>query len=173
MGVKYRDGQNYPETYEDYVPPGAVARCMLEMMQYVYPVGSIYLSLNEDFDPNQAFGGTWELITNGKFLESTDTNPGTEIAAGLPNITGTYKHQWNDATGGGIITPMGNTGYFTGAFYNSHDGTAYYHPNATSSASNNHANRLHFDASRSNAIYGNSNTVQPPAITCYMWKRTA
>lgn len=161
MGVEYRDGQNYPETYEDYVPPGTVARCMLEMMQYVYPVGSIYLSLNEDFDPNQAFGGTWTLITNGKFLESTNINPGTEIAAGLPNITGTAKinspasmagQGWVGALNGVIAQTTNKYAYQTGTYY---------------------GGNVEMDASRANAIYGNSNTVQPPAITCFMWKRTA
>mgnify|MGYP006956018656 FL=1 len=30
-----------------------------------------------------------------------------------------------------------------------------------------------FDASRSSSIYGNSTTVQPPAIRIYCWKRIA
>ena len=32
---------------------------------------------------------------------------------------------------------------------------------------------LNFDASRSNSIYGNSNTVQPPAYIVNIWERTA
>jgi hypothetical protein len=32
---------------------------------------------------------------------------------------------------------------------------------------------LGFDASRSNSIYGNADTVQPPAYLVNIWKRTA
>lgn len=30
-----------------------------------------------------------------------------------------------------------------------------------------------FDASRSSAVYGKSDTVQPHSITCFIWRRTA
>ena len=79
-----------------------------------------------------------------KFVQGSDIS-GTEKEAGLPNITGTgiaYE---------GSITP-------TGAFYNQGSGQC---------PSNVYSDRriLRFDASRSNAIYGNSDTVQPPALT--------
>jgi hypothetical protein len=70
MGVKYKDGQNYPATYEDYVPPGAVARCMLEMMDYLYPVGCYFETTDTDFDPNQTFGGTWVSENDVYIVES-------------------------------------------------------------------------------------------------------
>ena len=36
----------------------------------IYPIGSIYLSLN-DINPNKMFGGTWERI-KGKTLVGVD-----------------------------------------------------------------------------------------------------
>ena len=75
------------------------------------------------------------------------TTPRTVRAAGLPNITGSM----NPSDGRG--------GTYSGAFYRSSfsgwrekgtEGTDY---------------NWHFDASRSNAIYGASSTVQPPALT--------
>ena len=79
-----------------------------------------------------------------KFVQGSDIS-GTEKEAGLPNITGTgiaYE---------GSITP-------TGAFYYQGSGQC---------PTNVYADRrvLRFDASLSNAIYGNSDTVQPPALT--------
>lgn len=70
---------------------------------------------------------------------------GQTLAAGLPNITGTFNaHTFTDTV--------------SGAFSNGEDGTSgnYYNgatmPNTV------------FDASDSNAIYGASSTVQPPAV---------
>lgn len=77
MGVKYRDGQNYPETYEDYVPPGAIARCMLEMMDYLYPVGCYFETTDTDFDPNQSFGGTWVDATENYIMECDSQTTGS------------------------------------------------------------------------------------------------
>lgn len=72
------------------------------------------------------------------------------IEAGLPNITGSF------------YSYHGHSGYSEGAFYTpygevSHlDGGAYWFCNR---------GYIYFDASNSNAIYGKSTTVQPPAIT--------
>ena len=66
------------------------------------------------------------------------------IDAGLPNITGEFNP--------GEYNPQAS-----GAFYSSYNGSREY-----SGAYAGH--RLYFDASRSSAIYGNSSTVQPPAI---------
>lgn len=42
------------------------------MVNYVYPIGSIYLSVNE-VSPNLIFGGSWEEI-EGRFLLGSSTN---------------------------------------------------------------------------------------------------
>ena len=82
---------------------------------------------------------------------------GTYKAAGLPNIVGNFQlanTSWTpylDGTSSGALSnPGGNTRttlYGTG------------NQGATSH------NSLHFDASKSNSIYGASTTVQPPALT--------
>lgn len=82
---------------------------------------------------------------------------GKAIKAGLPNITGSQKLAWNDITGGGTI--LGPDG--TGAFYKSTTGTSYF---SAGTAQGSQSNTLNIDASRSNSIYGNSNTVQTDAI---------
>lgn len=38
-----------------------------------YPIGSIYLSVNNT-NPSRWFGGTWELISQGRTLVGVDTN---------------------------------------------------------------------------------------------------
>ena len=71
---------------------------------------------------------------------------GTYKSAGLPNITGTT---------GWLRNPTQMTGAFTLG------DTAYIFNNYQSVTAEN----TKFDASRSNSIYGNSTTVQPPALT--------
>lgn len=86
-----------------------------------------------------------------KTFWGADDNLGTELAAGLPNISGTfYGHCVGWVNGNG-----------TGAFYNG----GQRNDNASGRGDDNKAASWAFSASRSNAIYGNSTTVQPPAIT--------
>lgn len=90
-----------------------------------------------------------------RFLESA-TTAGTVIEAGLPNITGTvdgYRLGCSDER-----TFMNSS---TGAF--SGYGKA---GNAYGAEGNWHMSMpITFNASLSNSIYGNSTTVQPPAVT--------
>ena len=93
-----------------------------------------------------------------KFIEGSATS-GTEHSAGLPNITG-QTDLW--AGRGGI-----NPSETSGAFYGSYATGAVPKMGEQVSGLSSDA-LLHIDASRSSAIYGNSSTVQPPALTmCY------
>lgn len=74
---------------------------------------------------------------------------GAVLAAGLPNITGTFVAD-------GFGSQLGQD---SGAFTSAHHSYSY-----TSSNQNAGVYKYTFNASRSNAIYGASNTVQPPAI---------
>lgn len=81
-----------------------------------------------------------------------DTNLGTVLSAGLPNITGNfwaYTVGWSSADG-------------NGAFYG--NGAASGVP-GNKGGEGGTACRWGYNASRSSSIYGNSATVQPPAIT--------
>ena len=82
-------------------------------------------------------------LNNNSFLEGSDT-VGTVKSAGLPNITGRV----GNAT---------TSGYVSGAFYST-SGNSYgwYGEDGYNQ---------YFDASRSNPIYGKSDTVQPKSVT--------
>lgn len=84
---------------------------------------------------------------SGRFLQPS-LEAGKVIAAGLPNITGTF----------GVC----GTGYTpTGAFQYLKKGAAL--------SNSGEADNIHdFNASRSNSIYGNSTTVQPPSQTVHI-----
>lgn len=82
------------------------------------------------------------------FIEAgTASVLGNYIPAGLPNITGDMSYS---------DLGLGST---SGAFTNSGSGRGIPSGHTGSSAKN-----IGFDASRSNSIYGNSNTVQPNAV---------
>jgi hypothetical protein len=78
------------------------------------------------------------------------------ISAGLPNIVGQYNMSGAEgshfyASASGAIINIGGAGNVWRAY-----------PGSASSSG------FNFDASHSNTIYGASNTVQPPALKCFM-----
>ena len=85
-------------------------------------------------------------------------NLGMTVSAGLPNITGSVQNNLNDVA----LFNQGGTSSSGSLIINSR-GTAANAAN-TGSISGRFNDQLLLDASRSNPIYGNSDTVQPEAI---------
>lgn len=40
-------------------------------LETLYPVGSVYTTVDDNFDPNASFGGVWSQVDNGDFLFGT------------------------------------------------------------------------------------------------------
>ena len=142
----------------DYYTREQVNR-LLEVQKLAdHPVGSIYQS-TDPTSPAALFGGTWEEIASDRVLMGASRShaAGTTVKAGLPNITGSFvanvhymSHEVSGAfTAGDRITS-------TGA--NNGDANVY---------------KFSLDASKSNAIYGRSSTVQPAAYFVHIWRRVA
>ena len=93
-----------------------------------------------------------------RFLQGSATS-GTVKDAGLPNITGSNAGLYH-VTGGAPIS------FQSGAIYTSVRRNWYVSPNANDGSISRGTAGQEFDASQSNSIYGNSATVQPPALTC-------
>ena len=128
-----------------------------------YPVG-IVISMVGGTSPAALFGGTWEEIAPDRVLMGASSShaAGTTAEAGLPNITGTAN--------GGVLsmsTPSSD-GAFGGKYYD----TNSRHGGGDKGDWFKTYNRT-FDASKSNAIYGASNTVQPAAYYVHYWQRKA
>ena len=85
----------------------------------------------------------------GKVLQGTDDNI-KMLEAGLPNLYGEYKYN-------GLSTGLITSGVFSNI---NSDATA----NIPLGSNTGVYVNLKFDASNSNAIYGGSSTVQPPAL---------
>lgn len=125
-----------------------------------HPVGSIYQTISPE-NPAVTFGGgTWEKIAQDRVLMgASSTHPaGTTAEAGLPDITAKVTSQY------GIFNSDSE-----GAFYFL-EGARFNYP--TSGLGGTLIHDLRFSASRSNPIYGASDTVQPPAYFTYTWLRT-
>ena len=123
-----------------------------------YPVGSIYQS-TDPTSPAALFGGTWEEIASDRVLMGASRShaAGTTVKAGLPNITGSFVanvHYRSNEVSGAFTT--GDRITSTGA--NNGDANVY---------------KFSLDASKSNAIYGRSSTVQPAAYYVHIWRRVA
>ena len=58
----------------------------------VYPVGSIYISMNET-DPGTLFGGTWDRISGRFLLGCGGTGPGANNSTGFGTLT-TAQEVW-------------------------------------------------------------------------------
>lgn len=61
-----------------------------------YPVGSVYLTMNDYFDPSSAFGGTWEKLSEGRFLLGASVDDGAGVTGG----TVTHTHTVSGITAG-------------------------------------------------------------------------
>lgn len=84
----------------------------------------------------------------GRFIQGS-TTAGTYVNAGLPNLVGSiFDDGWEGTVAAGLMQSIQDNAGRLGH-------------------SNRFSNRFGFDfnASRFNSIYGNSNTVQPPALT--------
>ena len=124
-----------------------------------FPVGSIYQS-TDPTSPAALFGGSWEEIASERVLMGASSThaAGTTVKAGLPNITGTLSN---------VMGTFFNSPSGSGAFSGKYMGSSL--ENGSSGGYSN----ISFDASKSNAIYGRSTTVQPAAYYVHIWHRVA
>ena len=142
---------------------------VVRLIDWIYPVGSIK-AFATGIDPNKIYRSqTWEEVAQGRVLMGADDNheAGTTVEAGLPNITGGIRPSIRD---GGYAAMTDSS---SGALYNKSE-NGYKSTNiALNTNSGYKGSWIYFDASRSSSVYGNSNTVQPPAYFIHYWKRTA
>lgn len=139
---------SYIGTYWQYVSGEPI---VISILEQIYPIGAIYIGTTSTC-PMAALFGTWELVAKDRALWTGDgTNANTTIAAGLPTPPN-HSH-----------TTIGSTAYDDGGAYFTSGATRDRDPLTTSTSV----------SWNSHAIYGKSNTVQPPAYVVNVWRRTA
>ena len=136
----------------------------------IYPVGSIYMSVNAT-NPKELFGGTWEQI-QGKFLLGMSSS----YPAGSTGGEATHKltvsempsHDGHLSAGIAGTVPMGHgnyEGYLNKNVSNPYPGGGYRGWNVYA------GNELH---PASEAVGGGQpHNNMPPYLAVYIWKRTA
>lgn len=124
----------------------------------VYPVGSIYETDNEGFDPNTSFGGTWERI-KGKVIVGVDKKDGAFDTVGKTGGEKTHTLTIAEMPSHGHTTAFS---YLCSAVATNGGGAGWTHFTADST------NNL-----TSNTGGGASHNNMPPYYVAYIWRRTA
>ena len=140
------------------------------LIDLIYPIGSIYMSVN-NVSPQAFFGGTWEQIQN-RFLLAA----GSSYAAGSTGGEATHKLTMDEmpAHQGHMYDNFDSSGYVDrGGDTNS------YYVNSSASGYATYENRPYKVVSGNEFVmqgYTRGGSVahnnMPPYLTVYMWKRT-
>ena len=131
----------------------------------IYPVGSIYISVNST-NPEVLFGGTWEQIQGRFLLGMSSSYPVGSTGGSKDAVVVAHTHNpANEAGYYGFITNSKKA--FTVGDMGSQSGSGRYYPYSTAS----------FDISRntttgSTGVSGTDKNM-PPYLAVAMWKRTA
>lgn len=148
------------------------------LLDYIWPVGSIYQTTDTAFDPNAAWGGTWERIKDRFLLAAGDTYSAgatggeaehtlttSEIPAhthGSKSLTGWFNPLvWETLKSGGIVkkrsggTELANKTASSGSNFGRFDTT--------------------IDATHEHSSVGGgaAHNNMPPYVAVNVWKRTA
>lgn len=135
--------------------------CPFEVGDFIHTTSSV--------SPAARWGGTWEEVAQDRVLMGASSThaAGTTAEAGLPNITGStgrFASAYDSHSSNAADRKQGALNY-SGEAYN----MGYY----SSSGGAGYGYYINFNASKSNAIYGKSNTVQPAAYYVHIWRRIA
>lgn len=136
------------------------------LLELIYPVGSIYMTVDKDRDPAAFLGGTWERWGQ----ESSELTGGEKQHTLTTSETPTHTHD--------ISVKPDRSGY-GGSIYITTEQGSYVKYLPTANSTN---NRIGLEAGLvspdSVVLMSKSGGDKPhnnlqPYITCYMWKRTA
>ena len=138
------------------------------MIDTLYPIGIVVTTATDDaLRPGEADGlAQWEEIAQDRVLQGTSSGAGQTIESGLPNITGKVWLRPLD-NGDGITWDKENGAFITKVVEDPNDSSGA----IAKGSGGKPFGSINLDASKSNNIYGNSSTVQPPAYKVHFWKR--
>lgn len=167
----------------------------MEMINKIYPVGSIYLSVGET-TPETLFGGSWSRISSGYFLKTQDSTLGS--FGGQETVTLTADNYQNhkhtiptttiDTSGGSITADVGqfkatfNT-YLVNIPWSDSRQAYVINPTSPPAPTTLSSNEISYGHSHTFTIPELSTsggtlpnqpiTIDPPHILIAMWVRTA
>ena len=169
------DGKaNADHTHDEYITKS-------QMLELLYPIGSLYVSMNNT-NPNTVLGiGTWTQITD-RFLycaNSSGTNGGNSTVTLTVDNLPSHNHTFTGDTATGSVKNHqatgllnSNTGVATGVFQIGEDMRV-----ALQSTDTQRGNGINFSMTPSGNISntgsGEAFSIMPPYMTVYAWHRTA
>lgn len=150
-----------------------------DLLNKVYPVGAVYISVN-DVDPSTLFGGTWERLEQGKFLISGGDNYKIGTTGG--EATHTLSADETPAHTHGNVNISGNMYSVIAQKNSSADDALQWSPynsfgelnSASGTTYNKTPGQLRFQAQHEHSSVGKGyahNNI-PPYLSVNIWKRT-
>ena len=152
--------QGYPQG--EGQPLGAF---LSEFWKKIYPVGSIYMSVNST-SPQTLFGGTWERIQD-RFLLASGSTYSAGSTGGSADATLVSHYHGVSTTGEYFVTSSKDTANNTRVAYSSSGNRLVDGQTDTGTSSFHH--RQYTTTQGSNGTGKN----MPPYLSVYVWKRTA
>ena len=147
-----------------------------EIIDLIYPVGSIYMSVNA-VNPSTIFGGTWEQIKDRFLLSAGDNYNNGSVGGSADAIVPYHRHSVAKVTG--AITG-GSHHHATYRKANAGSGTARYIPDADSTSagiSTSDTTHTHDLPAHNTAYIGTSGNEiganMPPYLAVNVWKRVS
>ena len=170
------DVKVYGKLLKDYIQ---------EFSKTVYPVGSIYMSVNGT-NPATFFGGTWVQLKD-RFLLGAGDSYGNGSMGGSATvalqISQIPAHSHAATFSNGKTSSSGAHKHTLGADYDGAGGSGYatihksstgaQHMAGTTSNAGTHTHTVTGTVSVKNTGGGGAHNNMPPYLTVYMWKRTA
>lgn len=166
-------------------PPNADLNSGKNLFDYIYPVGSIYMSVNST-NPGTLFGGTW--VAWGLGRAPMGVSP-YNTAFDTPEETGgalTHTHPISVNTGSTALTvnqlPSHSHTVSTRQISSTRTNKFTVNPSGIEALTSIDTSSTSHTTSNTGGGQGHTHTVNgntnagsslPPYITCYMWKRTA
>lgn len=152
----------------------SIAHNKQTLADIIYPVGSIYLAVN-DTNPSTLFGGTWERIKDRFLLASGDS-----YSNGSTGGSSMHQHQYGFQAGGFYYSVLMENDAYAGLInYDTSNnqslakaasaGSYSTIMNANVASTGITANAAHYKYTANTSNVSN----MPPYLAVYVWKRTA
>ena len=183
---RYKENETWQRTYNTVINNRTVVNAWSEwentsvdaIVDKVYPVGSIYMSVNST-NPSNLFGGTWSSWGSGRVPVGVDTSNTSFDSVEKTGGSATHRHSWRigmlwyygEACGESITSGAGAYKYSTSA-YDGWDRDISSKQTIVNNSTTGSYKTVTSDGKYSIGDTATTSTLQP-YITCYMWKRTA
>lgn len=137
----------------------------IPILDFIYPVGAIFMTMDDDFNPGQYWGGEWLEITDkfikGVFNEESSTVMNTAGVVGGESTHTLTVDELPSHNHPGSYTPM-----TYGADWNPS-------ANQWSAGSSGTVANYHQPTTVASQGGGQAHNNLPPFITAHIWRRTA